>query len=355
LLVEISFVGVVVIQAPEPFQFSSVARPFGWIPFRGFLQGSVEVNIRSFLEKAFTYGALIWLMTRAGFKLMVAAGTGGLLVLCLRLSQVFLPSRSAEITDVIMLLMLAVVMKWIGEDPGIRAMQPPNVNGWWHSFLIRIYERLTRHDAVQPVDLIFVLAGRMERKHYGLELFRAGVAPRLVLSVGRFEVSKMWKLDLEGIDKLIALRERTQPDERHFFVKMDSLGTRIERARLARWSTYGEALALRQLLESEPAQRVMVISTDVHLRRVALALSNILPDGAVDFRYCPVPSRFGFLTKEDWWTRPNDRWFVVKELVKLIGYRAILSTPAWARRRLMRLKEPFEHTDPITDNPTGKV
>ena len=69
-------------------------------------------------------------------------------------------------------------------------------------------------DAVQPADLIFVMAGRMERKQYGLELYRSGVSPKLVLSVGRFEVSKMTKLALECVDELIALRDQTPPDER---------------------------------------------------------------------------------------------------------------------------------------------
>ena len=33
-----------------------------------------------------------------------------------------------------------------------------------HSGLYRLFEGLTRNDPVQPVDLIFVLAGRLERK-----------------------------------------------------------------------------------------------------------------------------------------------------------------------------------------------
>ena len=95
------------------------------------------------------------------------------------------------------------------------------------------------------------MAGRMERKQYGLELYRAGIAQRLVLSVGRFEVSKMSRLELDGFRELVALRERTQPDERHFFTRVDLSGIHIERAKLQRWSTYGEALGLRQFLEAE--------------------------------------------------------------------------------------------------------
>lgn len=111
------FAGVVAIEALQPFQFSAVPRPFGWLPFRGFLHGSMELNVRSFFEKMFTYGALTWLLARAGCRFMVAVCLSCGLVLCLRLSEVFLPGRSAEITDPIILLIMAGVMKSVGEDP----------------------------------------------------------------------------------------------------------------------------------------------------------------------------------------------------------------------------------------------
>ena len=117
LIVAVLFAGVVVIEALEPFQFSAVTHPFGWIPFAGFMRGSLEVNVRSFFQKVFTYGTLTWLIARAGYKFAIAAGLSCGLVLCLRLTQVFLPGRSAEITDPIMLLMVAGVMQAMGEKP----------------------------------------------------------------------------------------------------------------------------------------------------------------------------------------------------------------------------------------------
>jgi hypothetical protein len=59
----------------------------------------------------------------------------------------------------------------------------------------------------------------------------------------------------------------------------------------------------------------------------------------VKFLYRPVPPRFGPPRKDGWWTRPGDRRFVIKELMKLMGYWVILSLPASATRRLMRLKD----------------
>src|ERR1700730_17985669 len=77
------------------------------------------------------------------------------------------------------------------------------------SLFTQFYEFLTRSDSVEPADFIFVLAGRMERKQYALELYRAQVAPRLILSVGRFEVSRMHTLDVFSADdlkELVSLR-----------------------------------------------------------------------------------------------------------------------------------------------------
>lgn len=209
---------------------------------------------------------------------------------------------------------------------------------WWHSCLNRLYQCLTWNDSVESADLIFVMAGRMERKQYGLELYKTGIAPQLVLSVGRFEVSKMCRLDLEDFHELVAIRERTQPDERHFFVKVDSSGVHIEKAILQRWNTYGEALGLRQLLKGANAHKVMIISTEVHLRRVAFTFSKVFHDVPVKFLYCPVPPRLESLRRDGWWSRPDDRRFVFKEMMKLAGYLVILSMPDWAIRRLMRLQ-----------------
>jgi DUF218 domain-containing protein len=217
---------------------------------------------------------------------------------------------------------------------------PPHVGDTlrkrWHSPLLSLYERLTCSDPVQPVDVIFVMAGRMERKHYGLELFSAGVTPRLILSVGRFEVSKMKRLQLEGFQELQALRDSTPPNERHFFVTITNSGVRVEKRNLTRWNTYGEALALRRFLKTENISRIMVVSTDIHMRRVALTFSKVFRDMPIQFLYCSIPSSFSSLKKEQWWSRSDDRRYVVNEMIKLAGYRVILSAPEWVASRVMR-------------------
>jgi len=207
------------------------------------------------------------------------------------------------------------------------------------SLLLWLYERLTRVDAPRPADLIFVLAGRMERKQYGLELYRAGFADRLLLSVGRFEVSKMPRLSFDHAAELIAERDRTAPEQRHFFCDIDARRTVIHKPALRRWNTYGEALGLREHLSHEAVTRIIVVSTDIHLRRVALAFDQVFRGSAVEFQYCPVLASQSSVWKEGWWTRPADRKYVISETVKLAAYRAILLMPEFMIRHCMGLRD----------------
>jgi hypothetical protein len=209
------------------------------------------------------------------------------------------------------------------------------VPGAFGRVLSALYEFLTFSVDPRPVDLVFVMAGRMERKVYGLDLFRSGLAPTLVLSVGRFEVSKLKVLRLQGYEELLHLRDRTPPDERHFFITMTSSVIRIERTKLATWSTHGETVAFRNFLRNQNVHRVMIISTDIHLRRVALTFRSVFHDAGMEFLYCAVPPAISSVHKDHWWTRSADRRYVVTELVKLGGYRVILSFPAWAAGQMM--------------------
>ncbi|HEX3112130.1 MAG TPA: hypothetical protein VHU20_02570, partial [Candidatus Eisenbacteria bacterium] len=77
-------------------------------------------------------------------------------------------------------------------------------------------------------DAIVVLAGRPERKAYGLELWKAGRAPAVVLSVARFEWRAFPSLGLPDDGGLAALVAQTPPRLRHFLVTLDSRGAHAE-------------------------------------------------------------------------------------------------------------------------------
>jgi VanZ family protein len=103
------FSAYIVVERLEPFQFSAY-RAFGWIPFRSFLYGSVEVNITSFLEKAFLYGSLIWLLDRSGLRSEVSTILVAILLFATSWAEIYLPGRSAEITDALMALLIGVII-----------------------------------------------------------------------------------------------------------------------------------------------------------------------------------------------------------------------------------------------------
>jgi hypothetical protein len=117
VIVTVLFVTGVVLQSLEPFQFNPMARAFGWTPFRSFLIGPIGAAVISFFEKVFVYGCLVWLLMRSGWSWLSSTVWATSLVLALRLIQVYLPGRSAEVTDAVMVLIIAGIMRLIS-DPG---------------------------------------------------------------------------------------------------------------------------------------------------------------------------------------------------------------------------------------------
>jgi hypothetical protein len=104
------FSAYIVAERLEPFQFSVYGPAFGWIPFRSFLYGSIEVNITSFLEKTFLYGALIWLLDRSGLRSGVSTILVAMMLFAASWAETYLPGRSAEITDALMALLIGIII-----------------------------------------------------------------------------------------------------------------------------------------------------------------------------------------------------------------------------------------------------
>jgi uncharacterized SAM-binding protein YcdF (DUF218 family) len=164
-------------------------------------------------------------------------------------------------------------------------------------------------------DAIFVFAGRESRKALGVRLFQQGVAPLLILSVGRFEWRRFPRLGLHGDGGLVELVQATPPPERHFFVRVEAQAARMvcERIPRGRLGTWSEARAVAELVEREGISKLIVVSHPEHLRRCLLSLESFLGDSATVV-LVPVPclereaSRFELGS-----SRPA-------ELVKYAGY-----------------------------------
>lgn len=106
--VTLLFIAAVTAQRLEPFELSGAGH-FTWIPFYGFMQGSIDVDVQSFFEKFFLYGGLIWLLVRVRLPLGFAAACVATLLFVTSWLEIYLPGRSGEITDAIMALAIAAI------------------------------------------------------------------------------------------------------------------------------------------------------------------------------------------------------------------------------------------------------
>jgi len=183
------------------------------------------------------------------------------------------------------------------------------VNAWPVTSLTRW---LARAEPPKAAELIFVLAGRQHRKSYALDLYQRGYAPRLLLSVGRFEIRRFALLPLRARVPLLETAAAIPAPERHFFVCVEGDRAAIEAVPWEKLGTLREIRALGRWLRARPEiTSLLVITSGVHVRRVRWCCRALLP-GRVAVAVTTAPNPAGD-THE-----PRDSIF--KEFVKLIAY-----------------------------------
>jgi len=93
-----------------PFTAREAPRAFEWVPFAGFLDGSMLLNTQSLFEKAFLYGALVWTGREAGLRLRVAARGAALLLAAIEVVQTRFSDHTPEVTDPLLALFAALFL-----------------------------------------------------------------------------------------------------------------------------------------------------------------------------------------------------------------------------------------------------
>jgi hypothetical protein len=110
-----------------------------------------------------------------------------------------------------------------------------------------------------------------------MELFRQGLAPRLLFSVGRFEIRRFSKMPLPVPLDLLKIAQQVPPPQRHYFVTFDGQDVHVEHVLPGRFGTLTEIAALGRWLDANPTIRsVLVISSAGHLRRVRMCCRSLL-------------------------------------------------------------------------------
>ncbi len=182
-------------------------------------------------------------------------------------------------------------------------------------------------DPIVDADMIFVLAGRPNRKRYALQLFREGRAPQLVLSTARFEVRRFKELPLPSPLDLLPVAAPVPPPERHFFVTFRAGETQaeIEKIRVHRFGTLREIEALAAYLAQRPEIRsVLAITSAAHVRRVRMCCRALLPEG-IQFRIAAVPEDTESVPGAPHGEETESSLEIATELVKLLGYSVLLA------------------------------
>ena len=180
-----------------------------------------------------------------------------------------------------------------------------------------VYLRI--EDPLRPADLIAVMPSGWEGVDYGIELYKQGYAPKLMLIGGYpFEFLqkdgpsfRVVRIDWELVARAIAL-EAGVPD--------DAILTR------GGSSTYEQARQFVELAEASQLNTVIIVTDDVHSRRISWSVAKFPASAKLALIYSPVP-RSIYLPQEQfeadqWWADEESAKQVFAEYVKLGYYLA---------------------------------
>ncbi len=106
----------------QPYRFSGAPQSFQWVPFANFLEGT-PAAVSLFLNKSFLYAAVLWMFNpEARIMLRIAIPVAVLMAL-LEWVQRYIPGRTPEITDSVMILIAGFAL-WLLQPRDRYRMRP---------------------------------------------------------------------------------------------------------------------------------------------------------------------------------------------------------------------------------------
>jgi hypothetical protein len=194
-----------------------------------------------------------------------------------------------------------------------------------------LFDWLARADSPAHADAVFVLAGLKSRKVYAIELFEQGMAPRLLFSVGRFEIRRFPELGLPQTIDLLQMAESIPPPQRHFFVLFENQQFTVQRIPVRMLGTLSEIDALADWLLAHPEiSSLLVVSSGSHLQRLRMCCWRMLRRN-VKCSFVATPGESG--------ENASNRKGILLECFKIGCYLVIL--PFWQLARLWRWRIRF--------------
>jgi VanZ family protein len=125
-IIAVTLAADVIVEGLRPFRFLTAPRAFGWMPFLSLIDGSIWISLPAYMAKFFLYGALAWALRRSGLSRIAATGVAAALVFLIHYLQIYLPGRSAEITDVLLVAMAGALMRMLDAQVESQRTTPPS-------------------------------------------------------------------------------------------------------------------------------------------------------------------------------------------------------------------------------------
>ncbi len=177
--------------------------------------------------------------------------------------------------------------------------------------LTGIAKSLVYESEIQPCDVVVVLIGGGERRlERAIELYRAGYAPRILLTMP------------QTLDHGIPSRDLYEMERRQCQAALDY--HRID-PRDVQWgprpfySTYSEAVFIHDWMSRHGYDSALIVTGHFQSRRAKWSLDHAFRERDMDIRLIPAPP--GLYSATDWWRHEEGIVMVENECLKSLYYR----------------------------------
>ncbi|MEZ5942717.1 MAG: YdcF family protein [Planctomycetaceae bacterium] len=164
----------------------------------------------------------------------------------------------------------------------------------------------------EPVDVVFILGGDLETRPFvAAEIYRAGFARTLLVSQPQLHSNDFLGGRTEGDLTVEVLDQLGVPE-----TAIESLPIEVD-------STRGEMVALRKYIHDHAIERVAIVSSDFHTRRIQWLVEqeNANQEATVLIVSAPVDGN----RPDDWWRSEKGLGVYLLETLKVVSVALHLS------------------------------
>ena len=109
---------VFVVDGFAPFQLRTDPVSMNWLPFSGFMRGSMFINVQTAAEKVFLYGSCVFLLTKIRDKYLLSTLLAFTWIMMIEFGQLLFAEHTPEITDGLLVLLAAMALYILRGDKG---------------------------------------------------------------------------------------------------------------------------------------------------------------------------------------------------------------------------------------------